>query len=175
MTDKVYYGVGKKPEDARRPNMVESVIAGQVRWHGVKKIDPALLKSKITIENKANKKEIRLKIVEIRGRFAKIMKDLKYDKRLTEQEKKKLVDEALQMKRQLPELQQQLEDLEKGGEKPKYKITLKKDYVDVNKKPKKRGRPAKPKVEKKPVEKKPRTKRPKKLKASEVSKMKRKL
>lgn len=175
MTDKVYYGIGKKPEDARRPNMIESVMAGQVRWHGVKKVDPTLLKSKITIENKVNKKEVRLKIVELRGRHARIIKDLKYNKQLTDQEKRKLAEEAMQIFHQLPALQKQLQDLEKEGEKPKYKITLKKDYVDVTKVPKKRGRPAKPKVEKKPVEKKPRTKRPKKLKAAEVSKLKRKL
>jgi predicted nucleic acid-binding Zn-ribbon protein len=175
MTDKVYYGIGKKPEDARRPTMIESVMAGQVRWHGVRKVDPTLLNSKITIENKVNKKQIRLKIVELRGRFARITKDLKFDKKLTDQEKRKLAEEAMQIKRQMPELQKQLEDLEKQGDKVKYKITLKKDYIDATKVPKKRGRPAKPKVEKKPVEKKPRTKRPKKLKAAEVSKLKRKL
>jgi len=85
---KIYCGIGLVPKDSKLGNMVECVESNQVRYYGIKKIDPKLLekgRKKKGPENwKRDKLVLEIKLLELK--MLKIKKNYKKEK---DKEKKK--------------------------------------------------------------------------------------
>jgi len=100
--NKTYCGVGPVPKGKSRGSMKECVELGQVRYFGVKKVDPKLLE---TLENKGNKTSRGIlfsKITKIKGQIKKLKSKIettkdKNEKAELESKLKKLADEGNQM------------------------------------------------------------------------------
>ena len=162
--EKIFYGPGRPPKGTRRPTMIESALAHQVRYHGVKKIDPTLLASKIT--KGVDIKPLKTELAVTRAKYNKLVQEIKNPntppelKAIKLEELRKLKDIGNSL---LNKIKQAEEEQAQG--KQKYNIELKKR--------KEKGQRGRPKVDKPKPEKKPKAERPKKRTAEEVSKIKR--
>jgi hypothetical protein len=158
----VYYGIDKLPEGQRRPTMIESVVNRQVRYHGMRKIDPTLLRSKITKLNR--QKELEKQFTAKKDQYTMYINKFKRIN-ISDVERQNARINALEAHKELIALKNQIEAEKKKEQKAEYSIV-----PIVPKLPMKRGRKKKTPKPKAPKVKAPRAPRPKKQNPSEVSK-----
>lgn len=111
--EKLYFGIKNVPKGYKRANAQQALENSQVRYWGVNKIDSRLL-SQPTTKKKNNKKlrdETVLKVVGLRGRIAKLQKDIEYEKNTSK--KKELKAE---LTKTINELNQTVKILQKFDE-----------------------------------------------------------
>lgn len=169
---KKYCSIGKIPKGKVRGSMTDCVKARQVRYYGLKKIDPTLIVSKLS--SGPTEKELKDKFLSLRAKYDAKMR--KYKSPLTgSMEKKALADEIKEAHKQMVEVKNLLDKVAKGEISKKVTITLDKARIKKMPKQKKSKGPKspKPKAPKAPKTKGPRkNSRVKKRNPSEVSKQK---
>lgn len=112
MSDKIFCGAGKVPKGQTRGSMKQCVEKNQVRYWGVKKVDPKLLEKRGKKSKSASvtRDKIAIKMVGLRGKVSKLSKQLAEEKDKKKQAKiKKELDKAKQEFKETAELFKQLE------------------------------------------------------------------
>jgi hypothetical protein len=118
----IFCGIGNIPKKARRGTMQECAEKGQIRYYGVKKIDPRLLEA--AKEEKKNRKPkgrdaIIIKIMTIKGKINKQKKI--YDGEKDKDKKEKIKKEIEKLKKDLDKLSDKASDYEKKSSKKSSK------------------------------------------------------
>ena len=95
MSDKIFCGAGKVPKGQTRGTMKQCVDKNQIRYWGVKKVDPKLLESRGKKKSKGSKltrDKVAIKMVGLKGKVTKLTKQLaeEKDKKKQDQIKKEL-------------------------------------------------------------------------------------
>ena len=85
----LFYGVGPVPKGKRRANMKEAVMANQIRYFGLNKIDPILVASVNKLKKDANKRQkekekLMVKIASLLGKKKNITSKINYTHDKTE-------------------------------------------------------------------------------------------
>lgn len=93
---KIYCSIGKVPKGKRLGSMKECIQANQIRYYGVKKIDPKLLKSSMGSTGSTGSKkkgdrrtQVILEISKLKGKMKKIQNDMAATKKDADKEKLK--------------------------------------------------------------------------------------
>jgi hypothetical protein len=108
---KIYCGINKTPKGHKLGSMKECAEKGQIRYYGLKKVDPKLLAlSKETKKKKESREAVILKMVTLRGRIKGINKKLETEKNA--KVIKKLKDDIEKAKEELSNLGAKLKKIE---------------------------------------------------------------
>lgn len=77
----IYCSIGKIPTGKKLGSMKECADLGQIRYYGLKKVDPKLLENiRLSKTKKESKKNLRLKLIGLRGRVKKIKSQIEFEK-----------------------------------------------------------------------------------------------
>lgn len=120
MTDKIHCGIGPIPKNHRLGTMQECLEKNQVRYYGIKKIDPKLLKSHLD-DKKANKgkrgkkmvtlDDIRFGQVSLRGKIKRFTNE--YNDETDKKKKAEIKKTILALQKELGELNEKAKEMEK--------------------------------------------------------------
>lgn len=138
MAKKTYCSIGKVPKGQKLGSMKECLDKNQVRYWGVKKIDPKLLelgkKKKDSIESL---EKLYIKLVTLRGRIKGINKKLADEK--DKKEKDKLNKELLDTKNELTKTSVKVKKLESQQSRNFSRKSSRKSYKKASRKSLKRS------------------------------------
>lgn len=85
---KIYCSIGPVPKSQKLGSMKECAEKKQIRYYGIKKIDPKLLESiSRGSKGKETRDKLAIKMIGLRGRVGRITKDIASEKDKTKKEK----------------------------------------------------------------------------------------
>lgn len=112
MSKKIYCGIDKVPKTHKLGSMKECAEKKQVRYFGVKKIDPKLLEAvKKGSKNKESRDKLAIKMVGLRGKVSKLTKQMATEK--DKKEKEKIKKDLDKTKDELTDVSSRFNKLEK--------------------------------------------------------------
>ena len=141
---KSFCGIGKIPKGHKRGNMKECVMAGQVRYYGIKKVDPRILASKQKLQKEDTRESLLIKIAGLRGRINKLKRGkdaikISVAKKADLEKRKKFMDDIKKIRQKITEIQAKLRKVSKK-KKLKKKTAKRKTSKKKKRKRKKKTR-----------------------------------
>jgi hypothetical protein len=120
---KIYCGIGEVPKKSKRGSMEECVKLKQVRYYGLKKVDPRLINYGIEIQKgKATRAELSKKKAGLSGKIKKYMKMIiKEKKNNNEKKKKELIVVAKKMVEKLAVIEKKIKKIQDKEKKSSTK------------------------------------------------------
>lgn len=158
---KSYCGLGKIPKGHKRGSMKDCVMAGQVRYYGIKKVDPRLLESRLKLQKEDTRESLLIKIAGLKGRINKLRRykdaiKVSVAKKSDLEKRKKIINEIKKIRQNISALQVKLRKISRKPKKRKIrkrktsrKKTSKKKKRKISKRKTSRRKPSKKKKSKK--------------------------
>lgn len=116
---KIYCGAGDVPKGRKRGTMKQCIESGEIRYYGIHKVDPKLLKSaKDKKVPDMSLEKLKIEIVGLKSRKNKLIRQIKSEKNETKKRQQK--DDAIAINGKLKkkiELYRQIEKKQSSGKK----------------------------------------------------------
>jgi len=142
-----FCGVGKVPKGKTRGSMIDCVKKSQIRYYGLKKIDPTLIAAKISTGPSI--KDVRRDMIVIKARYNKLVSKLKVA--LSQERKEEIFKEIKQVQKEFEAAKSKYDKMVAGTETTKPTITL--DPLKIKKNAIKKSKELKKEKERKQKEK----------------------
>ena len=119
-SSKIYCGIGNVPKKSKRGTMKECVDSGQIRYYGIKKVDPRLVEHMLHAKSKQTTlRQLQGKKIRLMARIKKLIAQIKKETNIKKKDKMK--DEVRKIAKEHDTYVRQIDKLNRQAKKPKRK------------------------------------------------------